>query len=176
MGDRAIKPSRNVHLRIRNEVRLAAAVAVTLATLAWASSAESRTAATACAPKTTTAGGVAKVAFCGPAVATVRAAGKTFRITRGTCATQAGTLVAQVGTIGGPKQGAFQRLPLFYLLADVSAPAKKSILYWIVDGKRYAAAPGVRVTRQQRKVTFSGHLIKAVGYTGSGAFSGSLTC
>ena len=106
----------------------------------------------------------------------VRATGKTFRITRGTCATQAGNFFAQIGTIGGRRQGAFQRLPLFYLLTDLSAPAKNSILYWIVDGKRYAAAPGVRITQQKRTVTFSGRLIKAAGYSGSGAFSGSLAC
>lgn len=135
------------------------------------------TAATACTPKTKTIAGVTAVVFCGPAVATIRAVGKTFRISGGTCVTQGkGKLFfAQVGTIGGPKKGIMQKLPLFYLLVDPTDPSSGSILYWIVDGKRYAAT-GARFVVRGRKVTFSGRLVKGPGYTGSGAFSGTLTC
>ena|SRR6478735_3397646 len=159
-----------------DKTRLAAVLVVSASALAAASAAQSGTTTSACAPKTTAVGGVAKVSFCGPAVATMKAAGMTFRITKGTCATQSGSFFAQVGTIGGPRQGALQSLPLFYVLTDLSAPAKGTILYWIVGGKRYAAAPGLRITKQNRTVRFSGRLIKKPGYTGSGAFSGTLAC
>ena len=134
------------------------------------------TTSAACKPKNKVISGAPAVVFCGPAVATMRAVGKTFRISGGSCATQSGSFFAQVGTIGGPKQGALQKLPLFYLLTDARSPSKGSILYWIVDGKRYRADVGARIAKRGRKVTFSGKLAKGPAFTGTGAFSGTLTC
>lgn len=162
---------------VTRKIRALSVVVVASLALAGSSAAHAgATASAACAPKTKMIGGTPAVVFCGPAVATMRAVGKTFRISGGTCATQVGSFFAQVGTIGGPKQGALQKLPLFYLLVDPRKPSKGSILYWIVDGKRYRADVGARIAVRGRKVTFSGRLAKGPAFTGSGAFSGTLTC
>jgi hypothetical protein len=144
---------------------------------ALASGAQAQTSSSAaCTPKSTTIGGQSAVVFCGPAVATIKAAGQTFRITGGTCATQAGSTFAQVGTIGGPRKGTLQSRPLFYVLFNPKNAASGSILYWIVDGKRYRAAKGARITIVGSRVSFSGKLDQGSGASGSGPFSGTLAC
>jgi hypothetical protein len=155
----------------RRTALLVVALALTSLSVAQAG----RTAGT-CAPKTKTIGGVPAVMFCGPAVATMQAVGTTFRISGGTCVTQGKSFFAQVGTIGGPKLGALQKLPLFYILFDSTKPSAGSILYWIVDGKRYRADVGARIAHRGTKVTFSGRLAKGAAFTGSGAFHGTLAC
>jgi hypothetical protein len=134
------------------------------------------TTAAACKPKTTTIGGQPAIVFCGPAVATVKAVGRTFRIKGGSCVIQGRSLFAQVGMIGGPRRAGLQTRPLFYLLFDPVNASKGSILYWIVDGKRYRAAKGARIKLVGKRVTFSGKLDRGVGATGSGPFSGTLAC
>ncbi len=133
-------------------------------------------AAAACAPKSTVIGGQPATVFCGPAVATIKAVGRTFRIMAGSCVMQAGSMFAQVGTIGGPRKGALQSRPLFYVLFNPASPAKGSLLYWIVDGKRYRAAKGARLTLAGKRVSFSGTLDRGAGASGSGPFSGTLSC
>jgi hypothetical protein len=130
----------------------------------------------ACKPRTTTISGVTAIKFCGPAAASVAAVGKAFRFSPGTCAHQGKLFFAQVGVIGGPRRGTLQTAPLFYLLTDPRSPATSSILYWIVDGKRYRAAPGARIKVTGTNVSFSGRLAVGAGMTGAGAFSGRLTC
>jgi hypothetical protein len=152
------------------------ALLVTALALTTVSAAQAGQSAATCAPKTKTAGGTVAVVFCGPAVATTRAVGRTFRIVGGTCVTQGKSFFAQVGTIGGPKQGALQKSPLFYLLFNPGTPSTGAILYWIVDGKRYRAGAGAHIALQGRKVTFSGQLAKGPAFSGSGAFSGTLAC
>lgn len=130
----------------------------------------------ACKPKTTTVGGQPAVVFCGPAVATIKAVGRTFRIKGGSCVIQSGVLFAQVGTSGGPNRGGLQTRPLFYVLFDPANASKEGLLYWIVDGKRYRAAKGAQIKLVGKRVTFSGELDRGVGTTGSGPFSGTLDC
>lgn len=151
-------------------------LAVVLGAIAASGAQAGTTTAAACKPKTTTIGGQSAVVFCGPAVATIKAVGQTFRIKTGSCVIQGGSLFAQVGTIGGPRRGSLQTRPLFYLLFDPANASKGSILYWIVDGKRYRAAKGARIKLVGNRVTFSGTLDRGVGATGSGPFSGTLAC
>lgn len=142
-----------------------------------ASGAQARPTTAQCLPKTTTVGGRPVVVFCGPAVATIRAVGRTFRIKGGTCAAQLGNVFAQVGTIGGrTAPSGIQTGSLFYVAFNPTNASKGSILYWLVEGKRYRAAQGAKITRVGKRVTFSGKLDRSPGATGSGPFSGTLTC
>jgi len=153
--------------------------AVLVAVLAWVtlSAAQPDSAAAAiCLPKDRVIGGQPAVVFCGPAVATIKAVGRTFRITGGNCVTQGGSRFAQIGTLNGPRRGALQSRPLFYILFSRASPSKGSILYWIVDGKRYRAAAGTRITLAGKRITFSGRLDRGAGATGSGPFSGTVAC
>lgn len=154
---------------------VAVAVAVAGVALAAIPNAGAITAATACTPKQTTNGELPVIKYCGPAVATVRAAGKTFRISGGTCVTQPRTFFAHIGT-NAPRLSGLQKLPFFSLIVDARHPSQGAIIGWIVDGKRYRAAVGARVAINGRKVTFSGRLAPEPGSTGSGAFSGTLNC
>lgn len=134
-----------------------------------------------CLPKTTTIGGKHAVVFCGPAKVTARAAGKTFSFKSGSCVRQgASTFFLQMGTIGGPTaKSGLQQTPLFYLLTDPKTRSTtQAILYWIVDGKRYGATPGSRVTftASRKSGSFSGTLARGPQYTGNGPFTGTFTC
>jgi len=133
-------------------------------------------AAAPCPPKKTTIGGNPAFVFCGPAAATVNAVGRTFRIKGGNCLKQLGLRNAQIGTIGGPSRNGLQTSSLFYLLFDPANASKGSILYWIVDAKRYRAAKALRITQAGNRITFSGTLDRGAGATGSGPFSGTVTC
>ena len=158
-------------------VRRGVVLVAMLALVATVGAQTGRAAATAvCTPKNTMIGGQPATVFCGPAVATIKAVGRTFRITAGSCVMQAGSMFAQVGTIGGPRQGGLQSRPLFYVLFNPASPAKGSLLYWIVDGKRYRAAKGARLALTGERVSFSGTLDRGAGASGSGPFSGTLSC
>ena len=133
-------------------------------------------AAAPCPPKKSTIGGRPAFVFCGPAAATINAVGRTFRIKGGSCTKQLGSRFAQIGTIGGPTRDGLQTSSLFYVLFDSANASKGAILYWIVDAKRYRAAKSPRIAQAGNRITISGTLDRGVGATGSGPFSGTVTC
>jgi hypothetical protein len=174
---RHLNPGEGTAMNNRWKIRARVLPAVVLLALIGSSAAHgTRDAASICKAKRATIGGALAMVFCGPAVANIQANGKTFQIKNGTCFTQLSLLSAQIGTIGGPRQGALQKLPLFYLLVSPKTPSKGAILYWIVDGKRYRADTGVRILIKGTKITFAGKLAHGAGFTGSGPFSGTLNC
>jgi hypothetical protein len=181
MATRVTRKIRDQMANGRSSRRTAFVVAalIAVASAVFVASAFSAAASAACPPKTTKIGGKTAVVFCGSAKSTARAAGKSFSFRSGTCVRQgSSTFFLQMGTIGGPTApSGLQSRPLFYLLADPSKlSTTQSLLYWIVDGKRYSAAPGTHVTFSPSRAsgTFSGKLAR--GSAGSGAFTGSFTC
>ena len=164
--------------RSRRMALLSAALIAVASTVFVASGLSANSAS--CLPKTTTIGGKHAVVFCGPAKVTARAAGKTFSFKSGSCVRQGSSFFLQMGTIGGPTaKSGLQRTPLFYLLTDTkTCSTTQAILYWIVDGKRYGAAPGSRVTftASGKGGSFSGPLARGPQYTGNGPLTGTFTC
>ena len=124
-----------------------------------------------CTAGVRTVGGATVRTFCGPARATVKAAGKTFVFSGGQCTVSSGFFTVNVGSITlGP-----QSKPKFaYLGIDVKPPRaglhRNQVVSWQVPGKGYALIGAtVTVSAGLKGGTFTGRLIG--GGTATGLFS-----
>jgi hypothetical protein len=109
-------------------------------------------------------------AFCGPARATVKAAGKTFTFANGTCTLSGGYFNVNLGSITLPPAK-----PRFtYLGIDVKPPHagtySNQIVSWQEPGRGYSVVGGtVTVNAGLKGGSFSGQLL--TGGAASGVFS-----
>ena len=126
---------------------------------------------TACTPGVRTVGGAQVRTFCGPARATAKAGGKTFRFSGGQCAISRGIFTVNIGTVTITRVE-----PKFSYLGIDAQPPKagahhNQIVSWQVPGKGYSIISAtVTIAAGLRSGTFSGRLL-----TG-GVASGSFTC
>ena len=129
-------------------------------------------AAAGCTAGVRTVGGATVRTFCGPAKATAKIGGQTFRFSGGSCAVEGGYFTVNIGSITLPPAK-----PKFaYFGMDVKPPKAgthpSQILSWQEPGKRYSLLPvTVTVKPGLKSGTFTG---KVLGGTGTG--SGSFTC
>ena len=126
--------------------------------------------AAACRPGIHRVGGVKVRAYCGPAAARVRQAGRLVTFHGGSCMRVANVFTVSVGTV------TFSRRPRFrYFRATVAgtgATFKNPIVAWQYAGRRFVLARGtLRLAADRRHGTFWGRLARTRGFV-----SGSFAC
>ena len=150
-------------------MKISLTLVIAILAFSVATSANART--TGCSAGVHTVGGASVRTFCGPAHATVHAAGKTLHFTGGQCEISGGYFTVNIGsiTIGSSS-------PKFtYLGIDVKPPKAGShssqIVSWQTPGKRASVLPATVVVNAGLKSgTFSGPLL------GGGSATGSFSC
>ena len=142
-----------------------------LAAAAVAGTAPAGTRSASCTAGVRTVGGAKVRTFCGPATATAKTAGRTFRFSGGQCQVSQGFFTVNIGSITLPPPK-----PKFaYLGIDVK-PARagahqNQIVSWQVPGKSFSILGAtVTVSAGLKGGTFSGRLI------GGGSATGSFSC
>ena len=147
------------------------AVVALLIAVGLAANAPAGTRSSSCTAGVSTVGGAKVRTFCGPAKATAKTAGMTFRFSGGRCEVTQGFFTVNIGSITLPPAKA----KLMYLGIDVKPPRAgvhhNQIVSWQVPGKGYSILGAtVTVSAGLKSGTFSGRVI------GGGAATGSFSC